>query len=166
MRACLFNHLHRQRTTRIEVPHFIRWQPMKGREILGIEQKINRRRRQPCPAKSSGQRFARDHHVRTIRLPEVSALRMRLQLQLLNPMFGVIVFHAHSWPQTPYRISGPEQVSSFPFKTCETFLPFRALSDWRLHSCLSVPSILLMNSTLLGSSLSGLPSTEAIQPPK
>src|ERR1700722_13704451 len=76
----------------IEVPQLVRPQAVKRGEILAREQEVNRSRGRPRTAETRRQRLARDDDVRGIGLPKISALRVRLELQLLNPVLRAPIF--------------------------------------------------------------------------
>src|ERR1700676_2252466 len=93
------NHVHHQRLPRVEVPDLIRPQPVKRRKVLPLQQKINRRRNRPRSTKPRRQRLPRNQNFRAISLPEIPALRMRLKLQLLDPIPGIPVSHSARSPK-------------------------------------------------------------------
>ena len=63
-------------------------QPVKCREILSVQQEVDRGR--GCTrSRKPRQGFARKNQIGSIGLPEMSALRMGLKLQLLDPALSI-----------------------------------------------------------------------------
>ncbi len=85
------DHMHQKRFPSVEMPNLIRSQPVKRREVLPFQQKVDRRRCRPRSRKPRRQSLARNHHLRPVRLPKIPALRMRFQPQLLDPVPGVLI---------------------------------------------------------------------------
>src|ERR1022692_4731425 len=76
------------------MPQFIRQQPVEPREVLSLEQKVNRRRYRPRPRELSGQSFSGDGQIRAVALAIMAALGMRDEPELVDPIPG---FFGHSW---------------------------------------------------------------------
>jgi hypothetical protein len=80
------NHMYEQRFAGIEVPNLVGPQPVKRGEVFSFQQKIDCRRSGPRSGKSRRQGRARDYDLRPVGLAKIPALRMRLKLQLLDPV--------------------------------------------------------------------------------
>jgi hypothetical protein len=95
------NYMHEQRLPIVEVPNLIRPQPMERREVLPAEQKIDRRGGSSRSRKTRRHRLPGNHYPRPVRLPEIPAFRMRLKLQLLDPVLRIPVRHFRSLESRP-----------------------------------------------------------------
>ena len=72
----------------VEVPNFIGFDTVKGRELSVFEQEVDRRRSAPLHAVDI------DAAVGTVSLTEVSAFRVGLQAEAVDPISGVHCRHA------------------------------------------------------------------------
>jgi len=80
------NNMHHQSPARVEVPHLVRAQPVKRREVLAIQQKIDGRGHRPAAPKLRRQSRLSQRQLSPVSLPIVPALRMRDELQFVDPI--------------------------------------------------------------------------------
>jgi|SRR5579872_1006822 len=102
------------------MPKFVRTQPVKCRKGFPFEKKIDGSRGSARSAKCLRQRRTRDHYIRAVGLAKISAFRMRLQLQLANPLGGQFIWmNVHRKTITPTAKS----------RSCYAPFQNRALTD-------------------------------------
>src|SRR5579872_2069468 len=67
---------------------------MEGREVVALEQEVNRCRGRPRSVEPGGQCLTRNGQISFVGLAKIPAFRMRLQLQPFDPVLGILLHHA------------------------------------------------------------------------
>src|SRR6476646_6908849 len=86
--AVRLDHVHGDWTTSMKVPKFIRSQPVESGEIVALEQEVDCRGNQPRPGELWRQCAFGDGQPRTVSLAIVPALRMRDEIEPVDPVLG------------------------------------------------------------------------------
>src|SRR5436305_4290752 len=88
--AVRMNHMDGQRTPYIEMPHLIGGDAMKGREFVACQQEVNGGRGYTIAIEGWANSRSGNHNFRAICFAIISAFRMRLELQSVDPILRVL----------------------------------------------------------------------------
>jgi hypothetical protein len=88
--ASQVDHVDGQRGAVVEMPQLVLLDKMEGREICFVQKKLNSRGEMAVSRETTGQALVGNHFTSTINLPKPTAFRMWVQLQGLNPLFGIV----------------------------------------------------------------------------